>query len=631
MPTIDPQSSQHSQLKQLVMTAFSYSKERMEKRYPAWKRSERVYRCYVDPNVTDPEAGTKKENPFERHIYIPYGRFNSEILLTYLLSVYTQRSPMFQLDGREPDDDLGAQLWTSVLDYQFNQMNILPLLFTYHLDSLKADFGAIKTTWGVKRKWQAVKKTGIAGLMGLLTGDSHTEEEKIVAEYPETINVDYYHFFPDPRVPLCRFQDGDFVGHLCEGVSWSALMRQKDIYSNLELLKNEKAGTVPFVDRDSDMVRDKSSGIQSQSAPAELGGMHELKELWVRLIPKDYQLGDSDEPEIWVVTLADDKVIIRAEKSVYRHSLFPFNCMEYDYDGHSFLNPGQIEIIEPMQRMMNWLINSRMDNVRRAMNIRAAYDPEYFFEDDLLNPEPMQYLRLKQSLVGRRLDEVYSQLPVVDVTKGNLQDIIMLADIMERSTGAGSALQGKETDVKRTAFEVNQMTQGSLNRFAALSKRMAAQGIKPWIEMCLSNNQQFMTESRFFRIVGSDANGMLKSAAEQGMQVIKDRVFINPEEISDIGLDFVVNDGTLPMDPGKDAKTWIDLMGISAKYGIGLDLFKLAERATMGMGITNLEDFRMQGDNSGMLGGMPPSNINAQLMPDEQIMDEVQKGNLAPI
>jgi hypothetical protein len=97
--------------------------------------------------------------------------------------------------------------------------------------------------------------------------------------------------------------------------------------------------------------------------------------VWLKLVPSDFDLGPEDDPEIWLVTIANYDTIIRCERWDYDHAEFPFSVIESNYDGYSPMNPGATELLQPLQDLGDWIIGSHMDNVKKLINDMLVIDP----------------------------------------------------------------------------------------------------------------------------------------------------------------------------------------------------------------------------------------------------------------
>src|SRR6185295_8287318 len=95
-------------------------------------------------------------------------------------------------------------------------------------------------------------------------------------------------------------------------------------------------------------------------------------------------------------------------------------------DPHETLNPGMVEQMDGLQRVINWLYNSRIDNIRRMLNNSLLWSPLFIEEADMTNPNATGSVRLTQKgeemvLAGIPIGNLWAQLAVADVTAPHMQ------------------------------------------------------------------------------------------------------------------------------------------------------------------------------------------------------------------
>ena len=104
-------------------------------------------------------------------------------------------------------------------------------------------------------------------------------------------------------------------------------------------------------------------------------------------------------------------------------------------------------------------------------------------------------------------------------------------------------------------------------------------------------------------------------------------------------VDYLVVDGTLPLEPTRNAETWMNMLQIMAQTGLNMEykMGKIAEEAIRALGISDLDQFRIS-DEERQQGPTPSQELammekmrGATVQPEEQIQNEVSKGNLVPI
>jgi hypothetical protein len=105
-------------------------------------------------------------------------------------------------------------------------------------------------------------------------------------------------------------------------------------------------------------------------------------------------------------------------------------------------------------------------------------------------------------------------------------------------------------------------------------------------------------------------------------------------------IDYLVIDGTLPLEPTRNAETWVNMLQIINQTGLNMEynVGQMAEEAIRAMGITDLDRFRISKTQLQQNGLSPSQQLSimekmrgASVQPQENIQQEVQKGNLVPM
>jgi hypothetical protein len=102
-----------------------------------------------------------------------------------------------------------------------------------------------------------------------------------------------------------------------------------------------------------------------------------------------------------------------------------------------------------------------------------------------------------------------------------------------------------------------------------------------------------------------------------------------------------VIDGTLPLEPTRNAETWMSMIQVMNQTGLQMeyDVGQIAEEAIRSMGISDLDRFRISEEARAQ--GMSPSQQMAmaqadrgatgKTMPNEDVQRQVERGNLIPM
>jgi len=184
----------------------------------------------------------------------------------------------------------------------------------------------------------------------------------------------------------------------------------------------------------------------------------------------------------------------------------------------------------------------------------------------------------------------------------------------------------------RTATEIQRLTQLGSQRLGVLSRIISSTSVRPLARMMVANIQDFFDPEGSIRITENDSASIVADRVKDGYLD-----FNLPELQGEI--DYLVVDGTLPLEPTRNAETWINMLKILNETGMAMEYNsgKVVEEAIRSMGVSDLDQFKISKEQS--KDGPTPSQQmmllekmrGASVQPQENIQNEVQKGNLVPM
>jgi len=479
------------------------------------------------------------------------------------------------------------------------------------------------TKWGKKA---TVMNRPVYGLSGQLLGTqpARTNVDALLYEGNRLDPVDPYRYLPDPNVSADRVQDGEFVGWTHPVSLYNLMAQEKADPSmfNVRFLKDMQSGG-QFGGLVSKIVspyayRDNTAGMGSVGFPTTQTKYHVILTIFIELIPKEWGLGDAEDPEVWTFLVADDLFILRAMPIDMNHRLYPVAVSVPDSDGYSITPISRMEIIGGLQNVLNWMFNSHIANVRKSINDMLIVDPSLINMGDLQNPDPGKLVRLRRSAWGRGVDGAVKQLAVQDVTRGNMGDASMVIDMMNRASGGVDALMGimRSGGERRSAAEATSTESNAVSRLRKMARLMGLQYMQDVAYFYASHTQQYMSQSTYAKAVGTWPEVLRREFSQIG------GVSISPLDIL-VDFDVVYSDGTTPTGGAASSGAWVQLfqtIGASPELMQQFDVPRLFMHIARLLGATNLWDFVRQG---------PP--VQAQVLPDQQVMSQVEAGNAVPV
>ncbi len=593
-----------------------------EKRREKWARDLENYQAFVHESDDDKNRKAK-ENKLNVKEYtqleIPYSYGLIMAFHTYLSSVFLARSPIFQYQERHGSSETSVQAIEAVMEYQTTVGGHLVPYYLWLMDATKHGTGVIGVYWEdeVVRVSKIIEEVSTFGPFTL--PGAKTKKVKKTIEVPgykgnRVYNIRPQDFIFDTRVSLYDFQKGEFAGRILD-MSWLDILdgEEKGVYMNIDKLKaksNDK-GSNYDEDRDQDesviqlptRSDEDGYGLATSEMDIPQTGRLEGFELVVRLVPHKWGLGKSKSTEKWVFLSIND-VIIQARPLGELHDKFPYSVLETEIDGHALFKRSMMEIAEPLNEALSWLINTHFFNIRAALNNIFVYDPSRVRSKDFKDPEYGLCIRMRPEAYGQPIANVVKQFEVRDVTATHMQDTEIIMRMMQQTLGVNEQLMGMlQEGGRRTATEVRGSAGFSMNRLKTQAEYMSALGFAPHSQILVQSTQQHLDIEREYKLTGDLMPG------------INQQVMVSPEAIAGF-YDYVPIDGTMPVDKLALANLWKELMAgvanseqLMQEYDIG----KIFAYTAQLSGAKNIGRFKYN------------------VRPDAEIQAGVQAGNLIPV
>lgn len=613
---LKPGSNLHNEIKSKILQRAQASRKEMAKRFPSWNEIDRVLTTYIP--TTDKEKLIKqKDSRKPISIVFPYSYSMLEALLTYMSMAFFQ-DPIFQFEGVEDDDTVGAMLLEMVVRLHCIKTKVPLALHTIFRDSFAYGIGLGLPGW-VRKQGKVPKKSTISSEseLGQTSETMVSFIDDIIFEGNDLSNLDPYMWLPDPTVASDKVQQGEFVGWI-----------ERDNYMNLlsEEVGDDTIFNVKYLrakqDKRSILTRDESDrGLKYGTADTHrslvgLTNPVDIIKMYITIIPKEWKLGPGEYPEKWFFALAADDVIIGCSRANHNHGMYPIGVASPEFDGYSITPMSRMEILYGLQGTLDFLFNSHIANVRKAINDMLIVDPYLVNINDLKDPQPGKLIRLRRPAWGHGVDKVVQQLAVQDITRANISDSSYITQWMDRISGADQSMQGalRQGGPERLTKGEFQGTRGSaVSRLQRIAMIFGLQFMQDIGTMFGVHTQQYMQKATYVKIFGRHKEKLATIYGEKAIKVL-------PEEIA-INYDVIVRDGSIP--GGNFSEAWLQLFGIIAQtpeLHAQFDVFRIFMHIGQQMGAKNLEDFRKN-----------VNNVQPTVMPDQDVATQVQAGNLVPL
>lgn len=623
-------------LKTELMAYLKSSSEKMSEQWPKWENAQRVYRGLKIVDRDDEKSAAKGE---PTKILIPVTFAQIQTATAFIHSAFMQKDRLFELSGTGSEDVAVSDALETDLQYQVNKTKLSLKLYLFILDILKFGTGVLKISWeeqkALMRVGQTVNDTsfvdGIKSIFGLAYEPKTRLVESVqsVLKYQGNVvtNISPFCFFPDPSLPIARFQEGGFVAHE-ELVNKDKLAEgEGSIYFGTKHIKELRSDIPEMAERERWFNREfKSESVETGAAKINRDSVL-FTEVQFSITPKEWtekfgiDFGDETTPVKHVAVIANDSKIIRFERLNYLHGEYTYVVAEYVPDHNNFSNAGLADSINELQALMTWFFNSHVANVKKIVSNQVVADPSKVYTEDIVNRETVIRLKSGPSVTP---DGAVKQLQVVDATRGHVGDAQNIFTLIQNVTGVNDNALGNYAPGRRSAFEARQVSAGAAMRLKMHASLIWNSGLEPLAQQLLANTRQNRSQPVYEKIVGP--------AKAQNAPFDK-TILVDPDSLAG-GYDFIPYDGTLPSEKNSHAQLLNELLTTclsnpQAAQMLNVDIRKLLARIGELTGIRDLDNISqnpMAAANA-VAGQQPPQ---VQVVPDE-IAEQAAAGGATPV
>lgn len=549
---LTPGSVLHDKVRGKLDAMLTMSENAMRQHYSRWNFMERKTQAYLadeDYEKLLNSISDKKGNlpPQPVQVIIPYTYATLHSAATFISSVLLGRKPMFPLSATRGTAQEKARYMERALQQNVDASQGQEVLWQVIWDSLLYGFGAVRIGWE-ETEGKAIE---------LDASGQRVEVERKTFAGNVLSSIDPYNCFPDPRVPLhqCPVK-GDFMFSMMSTSENN--LKDMEAAGAFKYVKQAIASNVGKAETSQEhngyshrRLRIGQNSYQNLQENVHSGvtGFREVYEGTVRLIPKDWELGDSEVSELWKFTWMRTGQIIQAEPTGMLHGQHPYAFSEPNSFGYEFMSLSQGDMISVFQDIMSWLVSSRMENVRSSINHSYVVDPSRIEMNDVRSTAIGRVIRLKQSAMGLPVNEAIKQLDVVDSTRGHLQDIGVMRTLADSATGVNDSMRGiDQGSGRRSATEARMTIQAGASRLSQQAIRISSQCLQPMAKQMIFNIQQFMPDDMWVEITG-----------DEGQERITPSMLIGD-------FNYSVSDGSLPLDTSALQEIWKEIL-----FGIARD------------------------------------------------------------
>lgn len=549
-----PPTAEEDALLAHVRKLVTISRSEMSKNYVTWDMNDSVFRSRRLLDKEDRSATAKGNAP---KLIVPLTFAQVMTFVSFGVQTMTQEKRFFQLEPTGSEDDPLVEPMEKTLERDTKRNNWNAFLVQHFLDLGRFSLGCAEVCYEEKKRRVRVPVTeSVEGGFGTVTEETSVQWQEVPVFVGNRVYpVSPYRILPDTRLPLTRYQEGEFCGSE-DMWSMSSLRGDKSLFNLNAIPKMEKEEA------------DKRRQV-SRMGPMELRGMDRsaphgdaegdgmvksgsvvVTKVVLDIVPKDFEvngktvLGDEDFPVRYICWYANDKTVIRFEEAYWLHGQFPYIINQFMPDQHMTVNEGLADVCDQISNTITWLVNTSITSKRSNLEGKFIVDPAGIDIKSLESRDP--YIRLKKNAAQTGVDRYIKQFQTTDPTTNNLQEVGILKELLEGVTGYSGIMQGQYSSGRRDATQSRVVTQGASAR-AKTTLGSIWEGFQNLGRQFLANNRQDMDFDTFRRIVGDSPTSQLNEAtgAPWTVEELYSLFVADPVTIASAE-QFFIYDGTQP-------------------------------------------------------------------------------------
>lgn len=645
---LDPNGDTHKELLQALNDRIRRGYRTGETMRNSWRKLDHLQTAYVPPDThtafdmdRDPKAPIR--------VVVPVSRANLDTMVAYAAGVFFgDPTGMYPLTARSSKEAMiRAAKMDRLLNAQAQWFQHKLSHFTSLRDTFLYGLSAKAPIWRKHSRKEPVPTEVTEVLFTMIRkempdiriGDIiRTLEERVYHEGSYIENIDVYSLILDPHATLNRYQESEFIGYWKRSNAMLLLRDETDDEMRLfnckyvyDLTKSDDARskTANWLQESGrhEMTDAMSSDMVPGSMESRTTNEIDIAYLFWRMIPSEWGIGDTDTPELWAFAVAGEQVIIQAYPLDYDHGMIPMVMDGPQTCGYDMLPVSSLAATYGLHQFIDWKVRMHYWNASRVHNSMFVLDGSMINAEDFRKGGPRQIIRLQRPLYGdANIDRFIKQLQFHDMTNDYPNHVQALMQFNDYCVGTHAITQGDMSGMpeRPTQWGLQAAQQAALSRLAKDCQVVTEQSYYTLIRQMCHNNVQFLDNDMIVQILGSRYEDQLRD--EFGLAPGMDDLVVSPWDL---------DMGSFEIEPLNRMQKETDIQAMSQMvdrmlsipevamdaFG-GMDVSRMFLSIIRKMGFENVHEFRREG------GQMP--GMQAQVLPDEQVMAMQQAGNMVP-
>lgn len=583
-----------------------------------------LFQCYAQMGRKDLES---LERGSPRRFILPVASAQIATMASTISQILFGTSTPHKVENREPGGEIRTEIVNQLLRWNDEQQAIYLTGLMWVTECLLYNRGVLYEAWTpiMRSKITAVERTYEVGKKQK-TYTAFVRNEEKAGGYVKYHIVSPYDFLADPGLPLYRLQEMRFAGHRAK-IPWVSLKHRSQLdvddpeyvspiaVKNLKNFKRgagigltssqESSGTggSTLMSRTS-FERIRPNGpVTGDTANSDDGGIVDVHEMWIKLIPKDYDISDDKALKTWRILVGNEVEVLSIEESFLACNEFPYAVGEARPSPHYQFTPSHMLELKPVQDFIDYLKNRRQEAISNTVGNIFIVRADKVNVDDFKDPNKEgKIIAVNPEATDTDLNNIIKQVPITDLTAGFTGDLQRFVSFMEMTSGATAPMQGVADGGDTTATASAGAQQMSLGRMASIARCLSSEALVPQTRRTVSFYQQFLDDKFFIKIKGSDWDLPPELIDKKHVEVSRDVIQGN--------YDYVAHDGALPVADSKKVAALVRVLETAPTFASlftpdqpgNFDLRKIYA-ATMKAAGVNVENFVIRDP-------APPQSVN---------------------
>ena len=381
-----------------------------------------------------------------------------------------------------------ADVMNEASSYYMGKSNALKEIAKWELEAITMGTSFIKTTWEFEEGEKPGREIGEDG--------AQLMEPTVVYDGIKLEHRPLYSIFIDPKVQNqnANVDDMEFIIDQ-RYVSADSIMNtegytnQKDVVA-AKRKRRQTTREDEIFNQDSDQIMDTgSSGVEARDKQSD---QILVNEYW-GLVPEGLLNGrnkkgwDQKDLHGFVdghVILAED-IVVFAEENPYPKGRKPYDVIKCYPSPNQFYSIGIPELVKPLQRGLNAIVNQRLDNVSLVLNRMWAY------RRGTLDPKTL--VSAPGRFIPMRGDPKDGLMPIdtKDVTQSSYMEQESFDNMIQKFSGVSDIFFGQTDSGRRSAREATLNTEMGAGMMEEIVAGQVQDGFIPLMEKVRDYIQEY--------------------------------------------------------------------------------------------------------------------------------------------